>query len=101
MEPPVVRSVAACLDHRVTLKAAHDLVSHYVDAVTAPHTLRAVEVKLVQLARIEDARDAVGQFIGQRRVRLGIEGDVTLLQIIGLITCGMSRRLCSILTVRL
>ena len=89
-----MRAITARLDHRVAVQTAHDVVAHGVDPVPAHHAFGAVEVELVQLAGVEHARDARREFVGQRRVRLRVEGDVALLQVVGLRACGMGGGPC-------
>ena len=93
MEPPVVRAVATRLGQRAAAQAFEDRVAHGINAVAAHHALGAVEVDLVELAGVEDACDMVREVGGERRVGLRVEGDVTLLQIVGAFASGVNGRL--------
>ena len=88
LEPPVVRARAARLYRRrmavVALELPEYLVAHHVNAIARAHALGAVEVELVEVAGVVDVREAVGQLVCQGGVRLRIESDVALVQIVGL-----------------
>ena len=92
MEPPVVCAVAARFGQHFAVQAPENRMSHEVDAIAAQHALGTVEVDLVELAGVEDARDVFRQIGGQRRVRPGIEGEVALLQIGGAVADRMLLR---------
>ena len=89
MEPPAVVPPAAGLRDGGAFELLVDFPTHCVDAVAAAHAFGPVEIDAVQSGGVIDVGDGVGEIFGQLAVRIRIEGDVALLQVVRLVALRM------------
>ena len=81
MEPPTVVAPLTGLGH-AAVQTLEDHSAQGVDPVPAAHALRSVEIDHGHVALVVDAGDPVGQLGRQRTLRVGVERQITLLEVV-------------------